>query len=93
MLLQIDFAAGRFKQLTVTENRTLTTTVTPSNIEATLVIVTTGSTSRTITFGTGFGRTQGTLATGTTPGIVYVIQFISDGTNMHEVSRTTGMAA
>ena len=90
---EIDFASGRFKQLTVTANRTLTTTVTPSNIEATLIIVTTGSTSRTITFGTGFGRTQGTLATGTTPGIVYVIQFISDGTSMHEVSRTAGMAA
>ena len=90
---EIDFAGGRFKQLTVTGNRVLTTTVTPSNTEATLVIVTTGTTSRNITFGTGFGRTQGTLATGTTGGIVYVIQFISDGTNMHEVSRTAGMAA
>jgi hypothetical protein len=90
---EIDFAGGRFKQLTVTANRQLSTTVTPSNVEATLVIVTTGTTSRNITFGTGFGRTQGTLATGTTAGIVYVIQFISDGTAMHEVSRTAGMAA
>jgi hypothetical protein len=55
-----------------------------------VVITTSGTTSRTLTFGTNF-KTTGTLATGTTTAKTFVIHFIFDGTNFIEVSRTTAM--
>lgn len=53
-------------------------------------ILTSGTTSRTLTFGTNF-KSTGTLATGTTTAKTFVVQFIFDGTNFCEVSRTTAM--
>lgn len=58
--------------------------------EITLIVTTSGSTSRTLTFGTNF-KSTGTLATGVTTAKVFVIRFIGDGTNFNEVSRTTAM--
>lgn len=55
-----------------------------------LVITTSGTTSRTLTFSTNF-KTTGTLATGTTSAKKFVITFIFDGTSFNEVSRTTAM--
>lgn len=55
-----------------------------------LVITTSGTNSYTLTFGTGF-KSTGTLATGASSGKVFVVQFVSDGTTYHEVSRTTAM--
>lgn len=55
-----------------------------------LVYTTSGVSSFTTTFGTNF-KSTGTLATGTTTAKVFVIKFVSDGTNMNEVSRTTAM--
>lgn len=55
-----------------------------------LVVTTSGTSSYTLTFGTAF-KTTGTLASGTANGKVFVIQFIFDGTNFNEVSRTTAM--
>lgn len=55
-----------------------------------LVITTSGTTSYTLTFAANF-KTTGTLATGTTSAKTFVIQFIYDGTNFNEVSRTTAM--
>lgn len=55
-----------------------------------LVITTSGTTSRTLTFSTNF-KTTGTLATGTTSAKKFVISFIFDGTTFNEVSRTTAM--
>jgi hypothetical protein len=49
-----------------------------------------GASSRTVTFGTGFAST-GTLATGTTATRRFVVRFISDGTRLLEVSRTTAI--
>lgn len=54
------------------------------------IITTSGTTSFTLTFGTGF-KSQGTLATGTVTGKVFVVSFIGDGTNFNEISRTTAM--
>jgi hypothetical protein len=69
-------------------------TVTPANGTdgqvARLVITTTGTTSRTITFGTP-SKSTGTLATGTTAGKKFVVTFVFDGTNYIECSRTTAM--
>lgn len=56
----------------------------------TIVVTTSGTTSWNLTFGTAF-KTVGILATGTVSGKVFTISFISDGTNLNEVSRTTAM--
>lgn len=53
--------------------------------------VTSGTTSYTITFGTGF-KSTGTLATGTTTAKQFNIMFVSDGQTLSEVAlRTTAM--
>jgi hypothetical protein len=87
-----NFAVNTCTKLTVTANRTLTTTVPAAGNMRTLIILTSGTTSRTITFGTGF-KPVGTLATGTASGRVFVIHFISDGVNLYEAGRTTAMVA
>ena len=51
-----------------------------------LIITTSGTTSYTITFGTGF-TSVGTLETGTTSGIVYLLDFVYDGTTFREQDR------
>lgn len=76
--------------LTPTATETLTATVVPAGSEATIVVTTSGTTSYTITFGTGF-KSTGTLATGTVSAKVFTIQFMSDGVNMNETGRTVAM--
>lgn len=74
-----------------TANHTLTVPTTPPAGTACFVIIlTSGTTSRTLTFGTGF-KTTGTLITGTTTSRVFVVSFISNGTSLYEVSRTIAM--
>lgn len=70
---------------------TLTAAVAPAGSEVSLIVLTSGTTSYTITFGTGF-KSTGTLATGTTTARTFVVRFVSNGTAMLEVSRTTAMA-
>lgn len=77
-------------KVTPTAAATFTTTVSPAGSRASLIILTSGTTSYTITFGTGF-VTTGTLATGTVTGKYFVINFVSDGTSMIEAGRTTAM--
>jgi len=55
-----------------------------------LIITSSGTTSRTITFGTHF-KSTGTLATGTVSGKVFTVAFIDTGTDLIEVARTTAM--
>ncbi len=55
-----------------------------------LLIVTVGTTSRTVTLGTGF-KVTGTLATGTTAAKIFAITFVSDGTQLIETGRTAAM--
>jgi hypothetical protein len=55
-----------------------------------LRVLTSGTTSRTLTFGTNF-KSTGTLATGTVSAKVFVIGFLFDGTSFVEVGRTTAM--
>ena len=87
----IAFATNFNVQVTPTATATFTTTVPAAGIKVHLIILTSGATSYTITFGTGF-RTTGTLATGTTTARYFVLSFISDGTTLTEFSRTTAMA-
>lgn len=85
-------ATNNMVQITPTANVTLTTTVPAAGSLRHIKVLTSGATSRTITFGTGFKPTT-TLATGTTTGRVFIVEFISDGTNLYEASRTIAMAA
>ena len=77
-------------KLTPSADRTYTSTVPAAGQRATVIILTSGTSSYTLTFGTGF-KTTGTLATGTVDAKVFVISFISDGTSLIETSRTTAM--
>lgn len=86
------FATNPYVKVTPTATATYTTTVPPAGTRCTLLILTSGTSSFTITFGTGFKPT-GTLATGTTAARVFVVVFVSDGTNLYEVSRTVAMVA
>lgn len=79
-------------RLTVTANRTLTTTVPVAGRTVVVLILTSGVSSFTITFGAGFKPTA-TLATGTTTARVFAISFISDGSVLYETSRTVAMVA
>ena len=79
-------------KVTPTANATYTTTVPVAGSFRAILILTSGTTSRTITFGTGF-KPVGTLATGTTSARVFVINFISDGTSLYEAGRTAAMVA
>jgi hypothetical protein len=77
-------------QLTVTAARTLTTTVPAAGVQCSVTIVTSGTASFVVTFGTGF-KPVGTLATGTVTARAFVVSFISNGTNLRETSRTAAM--
>jgi len=79
-------------QITVTAARTLTTTVPAAGTRCSIKVLTSGTSSFVITFGSGFKPT-GTLATGTTNARVFIINWFSDGTNLYEAGRTAAMAA
>lgn len=84
------FGGNDVAKLTPTANRTYTSTVPAAGLRKTLIILTSGTDSFTLTFGSGF-KTTGTLATGTVSAKVFVINFVSDGTSLIETSRTTAM--
>lgn len=86
------FGTNTAVKVTPTGSATLTTTVPAAGVHVHLIILTSGTSSWTLTFGTGFKPTA-TLATGTTSGRVFVLSFISDGTNLYETSRTVAMVA
>ncbi len=90
--LALGFATRAVVKLTVTGNQALTTTVPPAGSKCSLIVLTAGTDTFTITLGTGFKPT-GTLATGTADAKVFVINFVSDGTNLYEAGRTAAMAA
>lgn len=79
-------------KLTVTAARTLTTTVPAAGVRCSVLILTSGTSSFVVTFGSGF-KPVSTLATGTTSGRIFVVSFISDGTNLYEFARTAAMVA
>lgn len=69
---------------------TINVTVPTTGQRLFLVLTTSGSSSKTLTFGTGF-KSTGTLATGTVTAKVFTISFVSDGVNFNEIARTTAM--
>jgi len=84
-------AANINVQVTPTAIATYTTTVPAAGIRCQLLILTSGISTYTITFGTGF-RTTGTLLTGAVSARYFMLSFISDGTVLVETSRTAAMA-
>lgn len=86
----IDASDGGVFTLTPGEDETISISGGQNGEHIFLVVTTSGTTSRTLTFGTGF-KTTGTLATGTTNGKVFVVQFVCVGGTFTEVSRTTAM--
>jgi hypothetical protein len=79
-------------KVTPTATATLTTTVPAAGTHCHVIILTAGTTTFTLTFGTGFKPTA-TLATGTVAARVFVLSWISDGSSLYEVSRTAAMPA
>jgi Collagen triple helix repeat (20 copies) len=86
------FGTNDSVKVTPTATATYTSTVPAAGKRVTLIVLTSGTSSFTITFGTGFKPT-GTLATGTVAARVFVLTFVSDGSNLYEASRTAAMAA
>jgi hypothetical protein len=76
--------------ITISADTTLTTDAGDVGAAITLVITTSGTSSRTVTFGSGF-KSTGTLSTGTVNGKKFVVSFIFDGATWTERSRTTAM--
>ncbi len=89
-VVNIDPTIANIFTLTPGEAETINALSVVKGQRLTLVITTSGTSSRTLTFGTNF-KTTGTLATGTSDGKVFVIDFVSDGVNYNEVARTTAM--
>lgn len=86
------FGTNTAVKVTPTALATYTTTVPAAGVRCDLIVLTSGASSFTITFGAGFKPTA-TLATGTTTARVFVLSWVSDGTNLYEVSRTAAMVA
>jgi len=82
--------SGSCFTLTPGENETITPSGGNAGQIYTLVITTSGTTSRTLTFASP-AMTTGTLATGSSSGKVFVMSFVWDGTNLAEISRTAAM--
>lgn len=86
-----DLSTNHVSQVTISTDTTLTTTVPAAGSTAYVIIVASGTTSRTVTFGSGFASV-GTLATGTVPTVRFVVTFISDGTRLIETDRTSAIS-
>jgi hypothetical protein len=89
--LALAFGTDGVCKVTPTATGTFTSTVPAAGTRSTLIVLTSGTTSFTMTFGTGF-KTTGTLATGTVSARYFVLEFISDGTSLIESSRTVAIA-
>ncbi len=86
-----DLSTNHVSQVTISTDITLTTTVPAAGSTAYVIIVASGTTSRTVTFGSGFASI-GTLTTGTVPTVRFVVTFISDGTRLIETDRTSAIS-
>ena len=84
------FGSDNVVRVTPTATASYTTTVPAAGAICVLSILTSGASSYTITFSTGF-KSTGTLATGTTTARYFNITFVSDGTNLIEMSRTVAI--
>lgn len=89
--VDIDPDVGNVFILNVTGDLTLGASSVPDGAEITLLLGASGTTSRTVTFSSGGFTSQGTLATGTVDGKIYIIKFVAISGRFYEVSRTAAM--
>lgn len=59
---------------------------------ATLMIITSGSTSYGVYWGSGFNNNNNSITTGTSSGSIIILTFIFDGSKWQEIRRTTAIA-
>jgi len=85
-----DCATGNIATLVPDQNCSITPSNMVAGLDYTLIITTSGTSSRTLTFASPF-KVTGTLATGATNAKVFVVTFISDGATLYEQGRTTAM--
>ncbi len=89
--VSLDPTKGGTFTLVPAQAETINAASVPTNSQRiSIVITTSGTTSYVVTFGTNF-KSTGTLTTGTVSGKVFVIDFVSDGTNFNEIARTVAM--
>lgn len=88
----LDASQGSLFTLTPGQTCTINATNPVAGHEIALAITTSGTTSYTLTFGSGF-KTTGTLATGAVSARTFVIRFVCfDGATYVESGRTAAMA-
>lgn len=88
----LNAALGQVFTLTPNANITINATNVSAGSVVYLRVLTSGTSSYNITFGTNFKSTNsGVLATGTVTAQTFLVTFVSDGTNLNEVSRTVAM--
>lgn len=88
--VSVDPTLGNIFTLTPGEDETITPASQVAGQQLTIIITTSGTSSKTLTFGTGF-KAAGTLATGTSDAKVFTITFISNGSVYAELGRTAAM--
>lgn len=84
------FGTNTSVKVTPTATATLTSTVPAAGVVVYLDILTSGTTSYTLTFGTGFLGVP-TLATGTVTAKHFILEFYSNGTSLIQLTRTTAI--
>lgn len=88
--IALNAALGNVFTLTAGHTATINATGGTAGQMLYIVVLTSGTNSYTLTFGTAF-KTTGTLATGSSDAKTFAMTFINDGTNFVEVARTTAM--
>jgi len=87
----IDCSKASTFTLTPGQAEAITATNMVAGQEVNLIILTSGTSSYTLTFSTGIKTATSTLATGTVSAKYFVIKYISNGTSLIELSRTTAL--
>jgi hypothetical protein len=77
--------------LTAEHNSTISATNFVAGQYVYLIIKTSGTTSKTLTFSTGIKTNSTTLSTGTISDKYYILHFLSDGNYLLELSRTSAL--
>jgi hypothetical protein len=88
--VSLDPDLGDVFSITPTGNVTLNAASAPAGAKITLVVTTSGTSSFNITPTTNF-KSTGALATGTVSAKTFSINFVGNGTNLVETSRTAAM--
>lgn len=86
----IDASASSVQLIKPTASLTLSVSGGIAGQQLSLLVEQLNTSSVTLTFGTGF-KSTGTLATGTAASRMFVLTFVSDGTNFYERSRTAAI--